>query len=89
MNAGFAEAERLTELVRKSLRQENAPGAFQAFDREQKGHWDRLLGLRGGLKTRSDTAQWVGEHAARILPCLPGSGPDLPRLAAQLKLDFA
>jgi len=89
MNAGFAEGERLARLLRSVLRQEAPSQVLHTYDREQREQWRRLLGMSGGLKARSDTDSWVREHAPRILPCLPGSGPDLPALAAQLKLDFA
>jgi hypothetical protein len=48
-----------------------------------------MLGLTGGLQPKHDTDSWVAARAARILPCLPGTGPDLVRLANQLKLDLA
>jgi 2-polyprenyl-6-methoxyphenol hydroxylase-like FAD-dependent oxidoreductase len=89
MNAGFAEGERLAGLLRSVLRREGSAQVLHTYDREQREQWRRLLGQTGGPKARNDTDPWVREHAARILPCLPGSGPDPPVLAAQLKLDFA
>ncbi|HEY5911488.1 MAG TPA: FAD-dependent oxidoreductase [Verrucomicrobiae bacterium] len=88
MNAGFLEAERLTRIMRNFLRQQTGLANLAAYDHEQREQWRRLLGLTGGLKGRSDTDPWVRDNASRILSCLPASGPDVARLAAQLKLDF-
>jgi len=88
MNAGFLEAGQLTALLGKILRQ-NAPLSTLAnYNKQQTAQWRRLLGFSGGLKPRSDTDPWVRDHASRILPCLPACGPDLARLAQQLKLDL-
>ncbi len=89
MNAGFLEAEQLTGLMRKILRQEASLSSLGIYEQQQTAQWRRLLGLSGGLKPRSDTDAWLKDKVARILPCLPGSGPDVARLAQQLKLDLA
>ncbi len=89
MNAGFLEAEKLTGLVRNMLRQQAGLESLQTYSTEQFKHWRCLLGLSGGLQPRPDTDPWVRENSSRILPCLPASGPDVARIADQLKLDLA
>jgi 2-polyprenyl-6-methoxyphenol hydroxylase-like FAD-dependent oxidoreductase len=87
MNVGMSEAAALAGILRRILREQASLEALEAYDREGQEEWRRLLGLGGGLKTRANTSAWVSERRARILRCLPGSGADLTRLAAQLQLD--
>ena len=47
------------------------------------------LGLTGGLKSDGQTDPWIRQHASRLLPCLPATGPELGRLAQQLGLRLA
>lgn len=89
MNAGFLEAEQLTGLMRRILRQEAPLSSLGAYERQHSAQWRRLLGLSGGLKPRPETDTWLKDKVSRILPCLPGSGEDVARLAEQLKLDLA
>jgi NADPH-dependent dioxygenase len=87
MNAGMCEAESLAARLQKILRG-NAPSSLlQDYDREWQAEWGRLMGLSGGLKPRSNTADWVRRRLPRLLSCLPGSGEDLAFLANQLALD--
>ena len=89
MNAGLDEATALAACLRRILR-ENAPvETLAGYEREHRDQWRRTLGLAGGLKARSETDTWVRDRAARLLPCLPGTGEDLAMLAGQLKLDLA
>src|ERR1043166_94169 len=88
MNAGLVEAEFLAECLQKVLRK-NAPlDLLKSYEHERRKEWERLLGLKGGLKPSAKTDPWVQQHAGEILPCLPGSGGDVGMLAAQLGLDF-
>lgn len=90
MNAGFCEGKRLAGALKKILREQAPPELLgTGYGQEQTNEWRRLLGIKGGLKARPDADEWVKERAARLLPCLPGCGEDLSRLAAQLKLDLA
>jgi 2-polyprenyl-6-methoxyphenol hydroxylase-like FAD-dependent oxidoreductase len=88
MNAGFVEAEALVGILKKILR-DNAPATLlDEYQRQQRDEWRRLLGATGGLQPRRDTDSWVASRAARILPCLPGTGAEVVRLAEQLRLDL-
>jgi len=88
MNVGLAEAAALAGALRKVLREKAPLSVLEACDREWQGEWRRLLGLAGGLKPGTETSPWVRERCGRILPCLPASHEDLPRLAGQLGLYF-
>ena len=87
MNEGFAEAAILAGIISKTLRQEPVAEAWQTYESTQRAKWERLLAVKGGLVPRTDTDPWVRDHATRILACLPGSGPYLKCMAAQLELD--
>ena len=88
MNVGLAEAAALAGALRRVLREKAPLSVLEACDREWQGEWRRLLGLAGGLKPGTETSPWVRERCGRILPCLPASHEDLPRLAGQLGLHF-
>jgi 2-polyprenyl-6-methoxyphenol hydroxylase-like FAD-dependent oxidoreductase len=88
MNVGLAEATALAGAMRRVLREKAPLTVLEACEREWQGEWRRLLGLEGGLKPGTATSQWVRERCGRLLPCLPASHEDLPRLAGQLGLYF-
>jgi 2-polyprenyl-6-methoxyphenol hydroxylase-like FAD-dependent oxidoreductase len=87
MNAGLSESVWLAKGIEEALRQEGGLERLDPYNRTQE-QWQRLLGLTGGLKPRSNANAWVAENRARILPCLPASTEDLAALAGQLNLDF-
>jgi 2-polyprenyl-6-methoxyphenol hydroxylase-like FAD-dependent oxidoreductase len=87
MNAGFLEAEALAESVRKVVRENGSMQLFEAYNRQWREQWRRLLGLAGGLKGRAQTSEWIRGRAGRILPCLPGVR-DLGEMARQIGLEF-
>ena len=88
MNVGLSEGAALARNLRKMLRDRAPAGVLETYDRERQQEWQQLLGLKGGLKPRSDTDAWVSQRRSRILPCLPASNADLSRLAAQLRVDI-
>lgn len=88
MNSGFAEAEALTKRIISLLRQEGGTGQLGDYQPHQMETWKRLLGGSAGLKPGPHANDWVAENSARILPCLPGCGPDAVRLAAELNLQL-
>jgi 2-polyprenyl-6-methoxyphenol hydroxylase-like FAD-dependent oxidoreductase len=86
MNVGLAEAATLAGALRRVLRDKAPLSELEACDREWQGEWRRLLGLAGGLKPGKEANPWARERSSRILPCLPASHDELPRLAGQLGL---
>jgi 2-polyprenyl-6-methoxyphenol hydroxylase-like FAD-dependent oxidoreductase len=87
MNVGLLEAATLAGALRGILREKASLEVLASCDRDWQGEWRRLLGLTGGLKPRKETGPWLRERCGRILPCLPASHEDLPRLAGQLGFD--
>ncbi|HEY4587889.1 MAG TPA: hypothetical protein VII86_01615, partial [Thermoanaerobaculia bacterium] len=68
------------------LREDYPPELLESYDTGQRHEWRQLLGARGRPESRPATDPWVRKHAARILPCVPGSGNDLVLLLRQLGL---
>lgn len=89
MNGGFLEAFDLVALMLRILHEETGIESLGKYNAEQQSTWEQLLGLSGGLRARTGTEPWVGEHSGQILPCLPGLGEDAARLAGELGLDIA
>jgi len=84
MNAGLAEAHDLADRIARVLKNGTAPDVLETWGRERRGAWQRLLA--GRVEAGPEASDWVRRHAERILPCLPGTGQDLDRLAGQLDL---
>jgi 2-polyprenyl-6-methoxyphenol hydroxylase-like FAD-dependent oxidoreductase len=86
MNVGFAEANSLTSVLKRILREAAPLDLLETHDRAWQRDWRSLLGLNGGLKADGQPTQWVSKRASRILSCLPGYGLDLTEMAGQLQL---
>jgi pentachlorophenol monooxygenase len=84
MNAGLAEAHDLADRIARVLGNGTSPGLLEAWGRERRGAWQRLL--EGKAEAGPEASEWVRQRAGRIVPCLPGTGEDLDRLAGQLGL---
>jgi 2-polyprenyl-6-methoxyphenol hydroxylase-like FAD-dependent oxidoreductase len=89
MNVGLREAADLAGSMAGILRQSLPESQLEKYNEQRLAEWRPLLGLDGGLKSDSRTDPWISQHSARLLPCLPASGPELARLAQQLGLRFA
>jgi 2-polyprenyl-6-methoxyphenol hydroxylase-like FAD-dependent oxidoreductase len=88
MNLGFREAESLTALLKRILREDAPLNLLELYNREQRSRWEPLMGLTGGLRPRAGTPSWIRQHCGQLLPCLPGCEAHLSRLADQLSLDI-
>jgi NADPH-dependent dioxygenase len=86
MNVGLREAYDLARRLGFILREDYPPDLLESYDAEHRHEWRQLLGARGRPEPGPDTDPWVRKHAARILPCVPGSGDDLILLLRQLGL---
>jgi 2-polyprenyl-6-methoxyphenol hydroxylase-like FAD-dependent oxidoreductase len=87
LNVGLCEAELLAKTLQKCLQEEEPVDTLPAYESSRQNEWRHLLGQGGGIWAGSDTDAWVRQRRMRILPCLPASGEDLARLAAQLRLE--
>lgn len=88
MNYALMEADALAAGIRNVLRTHAPLQTLETYDEKCRLEWAALLDPET-LQPRSGTPEWVQRHRARLLPCLPGSGPDLIKLAAQLGLDYS
>jgi 2-polyprenyl-6-methoxyphenol hydroxylase-like FAD-dependent oxidoreductase len=89
MNAGFAEAVELTAAVKRILRESAPMESLKSYGVQSHKQWEAVLALADGAKPKTKTDAWVTANSARLLPCLPGYGPDLASLAAQFGLMVA
>ena len=88
MNAGLREAECLAEKLKRVLHEEAPIKILESYNQECLTQWRQLLGLTGGLQAKTNTDPWVRARIKKILPCLPGSGKELNRMAEQLELEL-
>ncbi|HET9209030.1 MAG TPA: FAD-dependent monooxygenase [Thermoanaerobaculia bacterium] len=86
MNVGIREAYDLARRFGFILREDYPPDLLESYDATHRHEWRQLLGARGKPEPGPSTDPWVRKHAARILPCVPGSGDDLILLLRQLGL---
>lgn len=87
MNEAIAEADALAVAIRNVLRTHAPLQTLESYDEKCQMEWSALLNPET-LQCRSGTPGWVQQRRGRLLSCLPGSGPDLIKLAAQLSLDY-
>ena len=87
MNAGLAEAGELAVRIASIKSNRARLDTLEEYGRARHAEWSFLLGRKGGLRPGRDASAFVARNAARILPCLPGTGSDLAGLAAQLGLE--
>ncbi|MBX3747390.1 MAG: FAD-dependent monooxygenase [Verrucomicrobiae bacterium] len=86
INIGFREAVSLADALSRILLHAASPSLLESYQQERRTEWSFLLGASSGLTPRPGAPAWTSENRARLLPCLPGSGPELGLLAAQLGL---
>ena len=86
MNVGIREAYDLARRFGFILREDYPPELLESYETGRRHEWRQLLGARGKPEPGPATDPWVRKHAARILPCVPGSGDDLVLLLRQLGL---
>jgi 2-polyprenyl-6-methoxyphenol hydroxylase-like FAD-dependent oxidoreductase len=84
MNVGLREAQDLVAILTGILRDRQPLAQLDQYNRDRLTEWRALLGLEGGLHATDAPDPWLREHLARVLPCLPASGPDLVALGQQL-----
>jgi 2-polyprenyl-6-methoxyphenol hydroxylase-like FAD-dependent oxidoreductase len=84
MNAGLSEAHDLVEQMAACLLEGKSPLALEQLAAVREREWQRLLGFNVTFDLAVSAPAWLREHARRIVPTLPASGPDLQRLLLQL-----
>lgn len=86
MNVAMAEGDALAAALRNVLRTYAPLQTLETYGEKCRLEWASLLDDKT-LHARSGTSDWVLQNKQRLLSCLPGHGPELIKLAAQLGLD--
>jgi 2-polyprenyl-6-methoxyphenol hydroxylase-like FAD-dependent oxidoreductase len=86
MNAGLHEAWDLATRIAAIRAGEGGIEKLEEYGQQCLSAWRFLLGRAGGLRSGPATPGFVARDPARLLPCLPATGPELTPLAAQLGL---
>jgi 2-polyprenyl-6-methoxyphenol hydroxylase-like FAD-dependent oxidoreductase len=84
MNAGLSEAHDLIEYMAATILEGRSLAALEQLAAAREREWHKLLGFNVQFGTAASAPAWLREHARRIVPALPASGPDLQRLLLQL-----
>jgi 2-polyprenyl-6-methoxyphenol hydroxylase-like FAD-dependent oxidoreductase len=88
MNVGLFEANDLANALHSILRNAGSLDSLAAYSTRWNTEWRQLHGLDGGFKPQAGCDPWVRDHAAQLVSCLPGHGPEHVALAQQLKLQL-
>ena len=88
MNMGFREGADLAARLARILHDKAPADLLETYSREHHLEWEQLLGWKGAPRANDATDEWIRQHAARILPCIPASGGELTLLLHQLGLEF-
>jgi 2-polyprenyl-6-methoxyphenol hydroxylase-like FAD-dependent oxidoreductase len=88
MNLGLNEALQLSGILKRILRESAPLTLLEAYNRDCRDEWQKLLGMSGGLLANEHANPWTKLRSPQILPCIPASSKDLTDLVAQLGLDF-
>ncbi len=83
MNGGLAEANDLVEHMAACIRESKSPATLEQLAAMREREWHKLLGFNVRFDAASSAPAWLREHARRIVPTLPASGPDLQQLLLQ------
>jgi len=86
MNSGLSEASDLVERMAACILEGSSLAALEQLAAEREREWHKLLGFNAQFDTADSAPAWLREHARRIVPTLPVSGPDLQQLLLQLGL---
>ncbi len=85
VNVGLREAHDLGSRLARVLGGAST-SLLDAYAAERHAEWQKLLGVTAAITPGEGASAWARGQAARLLPCLPGSGKSLDALAAQLGL---
>jgi 2-polyprenyl-6-methoxyphenol hydroxylase-like FAD-dependent oxidoreductase len=88
MNVGLREAHDLSRRLAAILREDYPETLLERYETDRRHEWRQLLGAAGKPEPGPAATPWVRRNAARILPCVPASGPDLALLLRQIGLEL-
>lgn len=89
LNMGLRESADLAWRLAGILRQAAPLSSLADYNEQFQAQWRKLLALDGGLTPSDHAEPWARERCTKILPCIPATGDDLSRLAAQIGLELA
>ncbi len=81
MNIGLREADDLANRLERILKHSASLDLLTEYDQTRRAEWLELL--RGA---KAAHGSWTNAYRERLLACLPGSGPELRTLAAEIGL---
>ena len=84
MNGGLSEVHALVEQMAVCLSERTSLAALEQLGATREREWHQLLGFNVTFDAPTSAPAWVREHARRVVPTLPASGPDLRDLLRQL-----
>jgi len=84
MNGGLEEASGLVEQMAACILEGKSTAGLEQLAAMREREWRKLLGVNVEFDTLATIPASLREHARRIVPTLPASGPDLQRLLLQL-----
>lgn len=87
LNLGMCEVRDMAARISEAHRGGDG-SQLDRFNQERADEWRLLLGVRGALKPKAGADEWVARMAPRMLACIPATGEELTRLAAQIGLAF-
>jgi 2-polyprenyl-6-methoxyphenol hydroxylase-like FAD-dependent oxidoreductase len=88
MNVGLREGRLLAEALAATLREQGVSGHLGTYGHRRLEEWRRLLGIDASPEVTEGAEPWVTRHREKILSCLPASGAELERLAAEIGLSL-
>ena len=86
MNVGLREAADLADRIANILQGKAPVATLEDYATSRTKEWRRLLGLADDLRAGPATNPWITARRRRLTPCIPASGRDYERLAAQIGL---
>lgn len=84
MNAGLAEAVKLTDIVATRLRGASDGLSFEDYQASCLKEWRRLLGQVPWLAPGGNADPWLKPYVSRLLSCVPATGSALEVLLGQV-----
>jgi 6-methylpretetramide 4-monooxygenase / 4-hydroxy-6-methylpretetramide 12a-monooxygenase len=86
LNVGLDEANELAERIELALKRPGQPSFGPLYEGKRRRQWLELLGASDQPLLSERSPEWALANAARLVPCLPASGPDLHDFLDQLRL---
>ena len=84
MNVGLREGHDLAQHTAGVIRGGAPLGSLDAYGAARRAEWSMLLGGEKAVAPAASAGEWVRANAARIVPSIPASGPELAALLGQI-----